>query len=499
MSVQTPAAPDAATVLDFPHLIDGEFRAARDGGWIDSVNPATGRVWARVPAGGAAEIDDAVAAAAAAYPAWRARPAMSRAAVLRAWADSIRDHAEELWTIDATDNGRPRVEARPAVLGAAEQVEFHAGLAETVTGETIAISPTTLSYSLREPFGVVGVIIPWNAPLAMFYAKVSAALAAGNTVVVKPPERASVSILAAARYLADAGLPPGVVNVVCGEGRTAGEALVDHRGVAKISFTGSTATGRRITERSVSNLKALGLELGGKSPNIVFADADLDAAAAGVAAGIYTASAGQACIAGSRILIEESIYEDFVDRLRERAAAYVLGDPLDPATTMGPIAFEGQYDKVLGYVDLAQQEGATLQFGGRRSTELFTPDDPLADGYFLEPTLFTTSDNRLRICQEEIFGPVAVALPFTSETHAVELANDTTFGLAAGLWSNNLSRVHRMTSALHAGVVWVNTYRRLHWALPFGGQKESGNRPSNGPHALDEWLEHKTVWIEHGS
>ena len=244
-------------------------------------------------------------------------------------------------------------------------MEFHAGLAETITGDTIAVAPDALAYTLREPYGVVGVIIPWNAPLAMFYAKVSAALAAGNTVVVKPPERASASILTAARYLAEAGIPPGVVNIVCGEGRTAGEALVDHRGVAKISFTGSTATGRRITQRSVSNLKTLGLELGGKSPNIVFADADLDAAAAGVAAGVFTGSAGQACIAGTRILVEESIFDAFLERLRERAAAIVLGDPLDPSTTMGPIAFDTQFDKVRGYLALAEQEGARRVFGGR--------------------------------------------------------------------------------------------------------------------------------------
>lgn len=485
-------------MTDWLNCIGGEFRPARNGQWIESVNPATGEAWARIPAGDASDVDDAVRAAAAAAASWRGKLPMERAAILRRWAGVVREHAEELWRLDATDNGRASTEARPAVVGAAAQIEYHAGLAETITADTVSLTPTAHTYSVREPFGVVGVIIPWNAPLAMFLAKVSAALAAGNTVVVKPPERASVSILAAARHLADAGIPAGVVNVVCGEGATAGEALVDHVGVAKISFTGSTATGRRITQRSVSNLKVLGLELGGKSPHLVFADADLDAAAAGVAAGIFTGSAGQACIAGSRILVQESIFDEFLERVAEHAAAIRLGDPLAPETTMGPVAFDAQYEKVRGYLELAEAEGARRVFGGRSGKELFEPDDPRAGGYFVEPTLFATPDNRLRVCQEEIFGPVAVAIPFESEAHALELANDTAYGLAAGLWTRDLSRAHRFANGLRAGTVWVNTYRRLHWALPFGGQKESGNRVSNGPHALDEWLEHKSVWIEHG-
>lgn len=486
-------------VTDYPHYIDGEFRPARGGGWIESVNPAIGRVWARVPAGDASDVDDAVRAALAAAPAWRARHAMERSAILRAWARQVRDHAEELWRIDAIDNGRASTEARPAVYGAAAQIEFHAGLAETITGETVAISSSALTYSVREPFGVVGLIVPWNAPLAMFLAKVSAALAAGNTIVVKPPERASVSILAAARHLEDAGIPRGVVNIVCGDGPVAGEALVDHPDVAMISFTGSTATGRRITQRSAGNLKVLGLELGGKSPNIVFADADLDAAAAGVATGIYTGSAGQACIAGSRIFVEDKIFDEFLERVRGHAAATTLGDPLNPETTMGPVAFDTHFDRVLRYLELAESEGARRIFGGRSGKALFDSANPLADGFFVEPALFATTDNRIRVCQEEIFGPVAVAMPFSSEQQAIALANDTVYGLAAGLWTTDLSRAHRLVGQLRAGSVWVNTYRRLHWALPFGGQKESGNRPSNGPHALHEWLEHKSVWIEHGT
>ncbi|MFC5950414.1 aldehyde dehydrogenase family protein [Pseudonocardia lutea] len=488
----------AAAVEDHPHLIGGEFRPARSGEWLDSVNPATGAVWARIPAGDAGDVDDAVRAAAAAQPAWAARPAMERAVVLRRYAQVVREHAEELWRLDATDNGRAATEARPAVLGGSMQVEFLAGLAETVTGQTVSVRSDALTYAAREPYGVVGVIIPWNAPLAMFLAKATAALAAGNAVVVKPPEVASVSILAAARLLADAGVPDGLVNIVCGEGRTAGEALVDHPGVAKISFTGSTATGRRITQRSVVNLKALGLELGGKSPNIVFADADLEAAAAGVSAGIYTGSAGQACIAGSRILVQRDIYPRFLEALREKAAAIRLGDPLDPGTTMGPLAFDGQYAKVRGYLESAPREGAETVFGGRAADELFPADSPLRAGYFVEPTLFAVPHNGLGVCQEEIFGPVATVQAFDTEEEAVAIANDTVYGLAAGLWTSDLSRAHRLAARLQAGSVWVNTYRAMHWAVPFGGQKQSGNRPSNGPDALDEWLEHKTVWIQHG-
>jgi aldehyde dehydrogenase (NAD+) len=486
-------------VAEHLQLIGGEFVPASSGEWIDSVNPTTGQVWARVPAGDAVDIDRAVTAAAEAYPTWSSTPAAQRASILRAWARSVREHADELWRLDSTDNGRARAETFPAVLGGAGQIEFHAGLAETITGETVAISPTASTYTVREPFGVVGLIIPWNAPLAMFLAKVSAAVAAGNTIVVKPPERASVSVLAAARYLADAGLPPGVVNVVTGEGAAAGEALVLHPEVSKISFTGSTATGRRITEKSTSNLKVLGLELGGKSPHIVFADADLEAAAISVAAGIFTGSAGQACIAGSRILVERSVFDEFLERLRVIASHIQLGDPLDETTDMGPIAFDTQFEKVRDYVRVGAAEGATLAFGGRSGAELFGDASPLSAGYFVEPTLFVTDDNSSRICQEEIFGPVAVALAFDTEEQAVTLANDSVYGLAAGVWSSNLGRVHRVIRRLRSGTVWVNTYRRLHWALPFSGHKESGNRPSNGPHALDEWLEHKSVWIEHGA
>src|SRR5215207_7033675 len=482
---------------EFGNYIDGERRAARSGRWIDSVNPATGEAWAKIPASDAADVEDAVAAATSAAGSWAATPPMRRAMILRAWADRIGPATEELSELETRDNGRALRETRMGDLpGSALLVQYVAGLADKVTGDNVHLSAQSVNYTVHEPVGVVGVIIPWNAPLAMFFAKVSAALAAGNAVVVKPAEQASCSILAATALLDDLGLPKGLVNVVAGDGPTAGDALVTHPGVGKISFTGSTDTGRTITARSVTNLKRLALELGGKSPNVVFADADLDAAAAGVAAGIYTGGAGQACIAGSRILIEAPIFDEFVDRLRDHAEKLAVGDPMDLATAMGPIAFAEQYGKVRSYLRLGPEEGARLVFGGGTGTDVVPAGSPLAGGYFVAPTLFRVPRNGLRICQEEIFGPVAVAMRFDTEDEAAAIANDTRYGLAAGVWTQNLSRAHRMAARIRAGSVWVNTYRRIHWAVPFGGLKESGNGPANGVDGLREWMELKSVWVE---
>lgn len=482
---------------EFGNYIAGEQRPARSGEWIDSTDPSTGQVWARVPASGAADVDDAVGAATAAAGGWARTSPMQRAAMLRAWAGEISAHVEELSGIETRDNGRALRETRLGDLpGSSLLLHYVAGLADKLTGDTVNLGPQSVNYTVRQPLGVVGVIIPWNAPLAMFFAKVGAALAAGNAVVVKPAEQASCSILAATAMFERIGLPAGLVNVVAGDGPTAGDALVTHPGVAKVSFTGSTDTGRVITARSASNLKRLALELGGKSPNVVFADADLDAAAAGVAAGIYTGGAGQACIAGSRILVEAPVYAEFVERLREHAGKLAVGDPSDLATAMGPIAFAEQYDKVRSYLELGPAEGATLAFGGGTGTDVVPAGSALAGGYFVAPTLFEVPRNDLRICQEEIFGPVAVAMPFDTEDEAVAIANDTRYGLAAGVWTQNLNRAHRMAAALRAGSVWVNTYRRIHWAVPFGGLKESGNAPAGGVDALHEWTELKAVWIE---
>jgi aldehyde dehydrogenase (NAD+) len=372
---------------------------------------------------------------------------------------------------------------------AASQVRYHAELADKTLGDTIPIDGAALTFTTYEPYGVVGVILPYNAPLAMFFGKVSAALAAGNAVVVKPAEQAACSTLAAAALFGELDIPPGLVNIVAGEGAAAGQALAAHPDVAMLHFTGSTATGRRIVRQAAGNLKKVSLELGGKSPNIVFADADLDGAADGVAAGIYTGGAGQSCLAGSRILVERRVFANFADRLRHRAEALHLGDPLDLSTDMGPVTFRAQYDKVRSFL-----EPEHIVFGGRTAEQLFAAGSELRDGFYVEPTLLSASAHRA--IREEIFGPVAVAIPFEDENEAIEIANDTQYGLAAGVWTESVRRAHRMSRALHAGTVWVNTYRRMHWQMPFGGHKESGNGPAYGAEALREWLNLKAVWIE---
>jgi aldehyde dehydrogenase (NAD+) len=379
----------------------------------------------------------------------------------------------------------------------AQMWQYFAGAADKLAGETVEVGPASFNFTRREPLGVVGVIIPWNAPLSLLSAKVGAALAAGNTVVVKPAEQASCSVLRWGELLAESGLPAGVVNIVAGLGEEAGDALVRHPDVRRISFTGSTATARLITERSAVACKPLAMELGGKSPNIVFADADLDAAAAGVStAAVFTGGAGQTCIAGSRILIESSVFDEMVQRIEKAAANVVLGDPMDPATTMGPIVSAEQFERVRSYVDLGRVEAGTLAFGGRSGAELMPPGSPLANGYFVEPTLFVDVAPHARIAQEEIFGPVAVALPFESDDEAVALANDSAYGLAAGVWTTNLKRAHRMVRVLQAGSVWVNAYRRIHWALPFGGTKDSGYGRDSGWESVLENTQLKTCWID---
>jgi aldehyde dehydrogenase (NAD+) len=484
--------------VDFQNLIDGELVPAQSGDVIESLDPSTATAWATIPRGNETDIDAAVDAAQRAFEGWWGAASLERAAHLRAISDVMADDARHLAETETRDNGRPITETTTFDVPACVQMfQYFAGAADKIAGESVNVSPASFNFTRREPLGVVGIIIPWNAPLSLLSAKVGSALAAGNTVVVKPAEESSASVLAWAGLLEEAGVPPGVVNVVAGYGEEAGDALVRHPGVTRVTFTGSTETARLISQRAGPTLKQLAFELGGKSPNIVFADADLDAAATGVSTtSIFTAGAGQTCIAGSRILVQAPVFDEMLERIEKAAANVVLGDPLDSTTTMGPVVSEAQFNRVRSYLDTGPKEGAELIFGGRTGAVLFPAASPLGRGYYVEPTLFRVERNDLRICQEEIFGPVATIMSFESDDDALAIANDTSYGLAAGVWTSDVKRAHRMIRDLHAGSVWVNAYRRIHWALPFGGWKDSGYGRDSGWESILENTQLKTSWID---
>ena len=471
----------------FAMKIGAEWRSGSS--TFETVDPYTGRPWALVAEADRQDVDDAVGAAREAFDGgeWGALDGRQRARLLRSLGQAIAEAADDLALCETRDNGKLLREMRGQVCSLPAWYDYYAGLADKIEGRVVDTGrPDFFGYVSREPVGVVAAILPWNSPLLLLTFKLAPALAAGCTVVAKPSEEAPVSILRLAELFERVGFPPGVFNTVSGRSRKVGEWLVGHPGVDHVSFTGSETTGAAVAGSAAAHLAPATLELGGKSANIVFPDADLEAAANGLIAGIFAAS-GQTCIAGSRALVHRDVFEEVVERVVDRAVTIKLGDPKEPETEMGPICFTGQLAKIRRYVDEARAGGATVRCGG---------GDGGLGGLFFEPTLLTGVENRSVVCQDEIFGPVLAALPFDDEAHAVAMANDSRYGLAAGIWTADVRRVFRMTRSLKVGTVWVNAYRTLNYAMPFGGMKRSGFGRENGMEGLDEYLQDKAVWIE---
>ncbi len=474
----------------YDHYVDGQPLPPSAGTYLPTEDPFTGQVWAHIARGNDQDVAAAVAAAHRAFSsgAWPRLSASERGRLLWRLADLIAANAPHLAAIEQRDNGKLASEVVAQVRYMADYFRYYAGLADKVQSAVIPSDKAgVFAYTRYEAKGVIAIITPWNSPLTLTSWKLAPALAAGCTAVVKPSEFSSASMVELARLFGEAGFPPGVVNVVTGLGPEVGEALVTHPNVAHIGFTGGTESGRRIYEMAARHFKTVTLELGGKSPNIVFDDADLDQAVKGVVSGIFAAS-GQSCQAGSRLLVQRSIHDDFVARLMAFMKDVRLGDPKDAATQVGPIATRPQFEKILSYLEIARSEGARCVLGGKSR-----PD--LGAGQFIEPTIFVDVRNDMRIAQEEVFGPVLAVIPFDDEDDAVKIGNDTRFGLAAAVWTRDLKRAMHMTERLRAGTVWVNNYRATSFTSPFGGFKESGIGRESGVEAIKEYLETKCVWV----
>jgi aldehyde dehydrogenase (NAD+)/phenylacetaldehyde dehydrogenase len=467
--------------------IDNREAPALEGETFDTMNPATGEKLAALPRGRREDVDVAVRSASRACPAWARLDPNERARILWKAGELVMSRLEELARLEVLDTGKPIANARLIdVPRTADTFFYFSGWATKLGGETIPVRGPFLNYTLREPLGVIGAIVPWNFPLLLAARKIAPALAVGNTVVVKPPEEASLSTLLLASILAEAGLPPGVVNVVTGFGEEAGAALVEHPEVAKISFTGGTETGKLIMRAAASTLKRVSLELGGKSPNIVFADADVPAAAA-AASGAAFYNQGELCTAGSRLLVDRSVHDQVLEVVAAGARALVPGDPLDPTTKMGPLISAEHRDKVAHYIRTGESEGARRVAGA---------EAPRAGaGYFVDPTVFAGVAEKMKIAREEIFGPVLSVIPFDGIEEAARIAEATEFGLAAGVWTRDIAKAHALAARLRAGTVWINTYNRFDAASPYGGYKHSGFGRENGRAVLDELTQVKSVWV----
>jgi aldehyde dehydrogenase (NAD+) len=477
-------------VQDQPLFIGGQWRDSVSGKTFATINPATGEPLCRVAEGDPADINLAVQAARKALESgpWASMDAADRGRLLSRLADLVEAQADDLAALESLNSGKLLADALSDVQGVVNTLRYYAGWADKIEGSTLPVRGSFLSYTLRQPVGVVGQIIPWNFPLLMLAWKWGPALACGNTVVLKPAEQTPLTALRLAELTVQAGFPPGVVNVVNGPGETTGAALVAHPGVDKIAFTGHVDTAKVIQRAAADTLKRVTFELGGKSPNVVFADADLKAAVEGAFHAIYF-HGGQCCTAGSRLFVEEKIHGDFVERLAEKARQRKLGDPLEPGTEQGPQVSQEQLDKILGYVDLGQQQGAKLVTGGRRVGDR---------GFFVEPTIFDRVEDGMAIARDEIFGPVVSVLPFKKVDEVIQRANDTNYGLAAAIWTRDLDKAHLFAKRVKAGTVWVNCYHVVQATTPFGGFKMSGQGRENGAAALEHYTELKTVTIKLG-
>jgi len=483
-------------LIRFHNIVTGRQTPAGDGEWLESLDPATGQVWAVFPRCRARDVDTAVAAARAAYrsPEWRGLKPTARGALLYRFADILAEHIERLAQLETRDNGKLISEMRVQIGNLPAYYRYFAGLADKVEGSVLPIDkPAMHAFTRRQPLGVIACITPWNSPLMLLAWKLAPLLAAGNTAVIKPSEHASCSTLAFVELFERAGFPAGVVNTITGLPSECGEQLVRHPDVAKVAFTGGEPGGISVYRAAAENLKKVTLELGGKSPNIIFDDADLERAVFGAISGIFAAS-GQTCLAGSRLLVHRRVHDEVVERLVALAKTARIGDPKHAETQVGPVTTLAQRAKVLDHVAGACASGAQCVLGGGvPSVQGFE------EGWFVEPTIFTGVHNNMPIARQEVFGPVLAVIPFDDEEEALSIANDTSYGLAAGVWTQNISRAIRMSEEIEAGTVWVNTYRAVSFMAPFGGMKRSGIGRENGKEAMDEYLQTKSVWIDLGS